>query len=55
MAKENIRKMKKEPTIWEDVFANDVSDKGLFIKIYKELTQLHSGRQGIQLKNRQRT
>ena len=33
MAKENIRKMKKEPTIWEDVFANDVSDKGLFIKI----------------------
>ena len=42
MAKENISKMKSEPTIWENIFANDTSDKGLTSKIYKELTQLHS-------------
>ena len=38
MAKENINKMKREPTIWENIFANDTSDKGLISKIYKELT-----------------
>ena len=41
-AKDIIRKMKSEPTIWENIFANDTSDKGLISKIYKELTQLHS-------------
>ena len=25
MAKENIGKMKKEPTVWENIFANDTS------------------------------
>ena len=29
MAKENSIKMKREPTIWENIFANDNSDKGL--------------------------
>ena len=38
MANKNIRKMKREPTIWENIFANDTSDKGLISKIYKELT-----------------
>ena len=42
MAKENISTMKREPTVWENIFANDTSDKGLISKIYKELTQLHS-------------
>ena len=42
MAKENSIKMKKEPTIWENIFANDTSDKGLISKIYKELTRLYS-------------
>ena len=37
-AKENISKMKREPTIWEYIFANDTSDKGLISMIYKELT-----------------
>ena len=42
MAKENSIKMKREPTIWENIFANDTSGKGLISKIYKELTQLYS-------------
>ena len=37
MAKENISKMKKEPTVWENIFASDTLDKGLISKIYKEL------------------
>ena len=38
-AKENIIKMKREPTtIWENIFANDTSAMGLISKIYKELT-----------------
>ena len=40
MAKENISKMKKEPTVWDNEFANDNVDKGLISKIYKELTWL---------------
>ena len=38
MTKENSIKMKTEPTVWENIFANDTSDKGLISKIYKELT-----------------
>ena len=34
--------MKREPTVWENIFANDTSDKGLISKINKALTQLHS-------------
>ena len=34
--------MEREPTIWENIFANDRSDKGLIAKIYKELTQILS-------------
>ena len=42
MAEENRIKMKREPTVWENIFSNDTSDKGLISKIYKELTWLHS-------------
>ena len=38
MAKENSIKIKRELTVWENIFANDTSDKGLISKIYKELT-----------------
>ena len=38
MAKENSIKIKREPTVQENIFANDTSDKGLISKIYKELT-----------------
>ena len=41
-AKENINKMERKPTIWENIFVIDTSDKSLMSKIYKELTRLHS-------------
>ena len=37
-ANENSIKMKREPTVWKNIFANDTSDKGLISKIYEELT-----------------
>ena len=40
--KETINEMKQQPAEWEKLFANDISDKGLISKIYKELIQLHS-------------
>ena len=42
MDKENISKMKREPTIWENIFTNDTSNKGLISKIYKEHIRPHS-------------
>ena len=41
-AKETINKTKRQPMEWEKIFANDISDKGLVSKIYKELTKLHT-------------
>ena len=40
--KENSIKMKRQTTEWDNIFANDTSDKGLISKIYKELIGLHS-------------
>ena len=36
-AKETINKMKQQPTEWEKIFANEVSNKRLSSKIYKQL------------------
>ena len=50
IAKENSIKMKRDPTIWENIFANDTLDKGLISKIYKKLTQLHSRKKNNPIK-----
>ena len=34
-SKETINKMKRQPTDWEKIFANDATDKGLISKINK--------------------
>ena len=40
-AKEAINKMKRQPSEWEKIFANEATDKGLISKISKQLTQLN--------------
>ena len=40
--KETINKMKRQPMNWEKTFANDVTDKGLISKIYKQLIQFNN-------------
>ena len=40
-AKETINKMKRQPSEWEKIFANEATDKGLISKTYKQLMQLN--------------
>ena len=40
-AKETINKMKRPPSEWEKIFANESMDKGLISEIYKQLMQLN--------------
>ena len=42
--KETINKAKSQPMAWEKIFANDISDKGLISKIYKEPIKLKTPR-----------
>ena len=60
-AKETIIKMKRQPNEWEKIFANDISEKRLTSKIYKEniyvykeLIQLNIRKQTTALKNEKR-
>ena len=41
-AKETIDKMQKQPTEWEKIFANYMTNKGLISNIYKQLLQLNT-------------
>ena len=38
--KETVDKMKRQPTEWGKIFANDMTGKGLMSTIYKQLRQL---------------
>ena len=40
--KETINKTKRQLTEWEKIFANDILDKGLGSKIYKEFIKLNT-------------
>ena len=41
-AKDTISKMKRKPSEWEKIIANETTDKGLIFKIYKQLIQLNT-------------
>ena len=53
-AKETINKTKRQPLEWEKVFANEVTDKRLICKIYKQLMQLNIKKQTTQSKTGQK-
>ena len=40
--KETISKVKKKPSEWEKIIANEATEKQLISKIYKQLLQLKS-------------
>ena len=40
--KETISKVKRQPSEWEKIIANETTDKELISKIYKQLLQLDS-------------
>ena len=41
-AKEIISKVKRQPSEWEKIIANETTDKGFISKIYKQLIQLNA-------------
>ena len=51
---ETFNKMKKQPTKWEKIFANDITDKELISNIYKQLIQLKIKKQKKTIKNGQK-
>ena len=49
--KETISKVKRQPSDWEKITANEATDKGLISKIYKQLLQLNSRKINNPIKN----
>ena len=41
-AKKSISKVKRQPSDWEKIIANEITDKGLISKIYKQLVSLNT-------------
>ena len=41
-AKETISKVKRQPSEWEKIIANETTDKGVISKTYKRLIQLNA-------------
>ena len=41
-AKETTNKVKRQPSKWEKIIANETMDRGLISKIYKQLIQLNT-------------
>ena len=49
-AKEAISKVKRQPSEWEKIIANETTDKGLISKIYKQLIQLNTSKKNNAIK-----
>ena len=50
-AKETIDKVKRQPSEWEKIIANETTDKRLISKIYKQLIQLSTRKTNNPIKN----
>ena len=54
-AKETINKVKRQPSEWEKMIANETTDKGLISKIYKKLIQLNTRKTNNPIKKWEKT
>ena len=54
-AKEIISKVKRQPSEWEQIIANQTTGKELISKIYKQLIQLNARKTNTQLKSWEKT
>ena len=55
IVKETICKVKRPPSEWEKIIANETTDKELISKIYKQLIQLNTEKQTSQSKGGKKT
>ena len=49
-AKGTVSKVKRQPSEWEKIIANETTDKGLISKIYKQLIQLNTRKRNNPIK-----
>ena len=54
-AKETLSKVKRQPSEWEKIIADETTDKGLISKIYKQLIQLNARKTITQSKSGEKT
>ena len=50
IAKETISKVKRQPSEWENIIANETTDRGLIPKIYKQHMQLSARKRNNPIK-----
>ena len=53
-AKETISKVKRQPSEWKKIIANEATDKGLISKIYKQFIQLNTGKTNNPIKKQEK-
>ena len=54
-AKETVSKVKRQPSEWEKIIANEKTDKGLISKIYKQFIQLNIRKTNNPIKSGEKT
>ena len=54
-AKETTNKVKRQPSEWEKVIANEPTDKGLISRIFKQLIQLNTRKTNHPIKKWEKT
>ena len=50
-----ISKVKRKPSEWEKIIANETADKGLISKTYKQLIQLNTRKTNNPIKSGEKT